>query len=80
MQSWQGGTYSSFSAITPSDTTRVTCRAIYVGGAGSLTLSPDGTTAGVVITAPPVGSIVPIELNEGRVMAATTATLLVALA
>lgn len=73
-------TYGSFKAITPSDSTLINCRAIYVGGAGSLTISPDASTAGVVITAPPVGTILPIELNGGRVMAATTATLLVALA
>lgn len=73
-------TYGSFKAITPSDSTLLNCRAIYVGGAGSLTISQDGATAGVVITAPPVGTILPIELNQGRVMAATTATLLVALA
>jgi hypothetical protein len=34
----------------------------------------------VVITAPPVGSIVPIAVDGGFIMAATTATLLVALA
>lgn len=72
--------YGSFKTITPSDTTLVNCRAIYVGGAGSLTISPDASTAGIVITAPPVGTILPIELNSGRVMAATSATLLVALA
>ena len=79
MQQQGAATYSSFKTITPSDTTLVNCRAIYVGGAGSLTISPDGTTAGVVITAPPVGTILPFELNSGRVMAATTATLLVGL-
>lgn len=71
--------YGSFNAITPSDTTLLNCRAIYVGGAGSLTISPDATTAGIVITAPPVGTILPITLVSGRVLAATTATLLVAL-
>jgi hypothetical protein len=71
--------YSSYRVITPSDSTPVTCRAIYVGGAGNLALSPDLTTAAVTFTAPPVGSIVPVELDEGRVMAATTATLLLAL-
>lgn len=82
MQSWQGGTYSSFLAVTPSDTTLVTCRAIYVGGAGSVTLSPVQTGGTpVLFTAPPVGSIIPVELNEGRIMATgTSATLLVALA
>ena len=79
MQQQGTATYTSFKDITKSDTTLVNCRAIYVGGAGSLTISPDNTTAGIVITAPPVGTILPIELNSGRVMAATTATLLVAL-
>jgi hypothetical protein len=74
--------YGSFVAVTPSDTTLISCRALYIGGAGNLTLNPAQTGAGanVVITAPPVGSIVPIELNQGRVMAATTATAIVALA
>lgn len=81
MQSWQGGTYSNFAAVTPSDTTRVSCRAIYIGGAGSVAVSPDATTAATVFTAPPVGSILPVELNQGRIMATgTTATLLVSLA
>ena len=71
--------YTSYRVITPSDATPVTCRAIYVGGAGNLALSPDLATAAVTLTAPPVGTIVPIELDQGRVMAATTATLLVAL-
>ncbi len=79
MQS-NNATYGSFKVITPSDSTLLNCRAIYVGGAGSLTISPDATTAGIVITAPPVGTILPISLDQGRVMAATTATLLVALA
>ena len=80
MQQQGAATYTSFKDITKSDTTLVNCRAIYVGGAGDLTISPDLTTAGVVIKAPPVGTVLPIELNSGRVMNATTATLLVALA
>lgn len=72
--------YAGFSAVTPSDTTRVNCRAIYVGGAGNVALSIDGTTAAVVFTAPPVGTILQIMLDQGRIMATgTTATLLVAL-
>ena len=77
------GPASDAKEITPRDTADLphgVARSIYVGGAGSLTISPDASTAGVVITAPPVGTILPIELNGGRVMAATTATLLVALA
>lgn len=81
MQAGPWATYSTFFAVTPSDSTRVNCRAIYVGGAGSVAVSPDGTTGATVFTAPPVGSIIPVELNQGRIMATgTTATLLVALA
>lgn len=75
MQSWQGGTYSSFQAVTPSDTTLINCRALYIGtGGGTLALSPNGTTPSVTFTAPLSGTILPIELNEGRVMATGTAT------
>ena len=73
-------TYGSFKAVTTSDTTRVSCRAIYVGGAGNIALSPDGTTTAIVFTAVPVGSILPVMLDQGRIMATnTTATLLIAL-
>lgn len=72
--------YTGFLAVTTSDTARISCRGIYVGGAGSVALSIDGTTAAVVITAPPVGTILPVMLDQGRIMATgTTATLLVAL-
>lgn len=73
-------TYTSAAAVTPSDTTLINCRAIYIGGAGNLAINTSasgGTT--VTLTAPPVGSLLPIELNQGRIMAATTATLIVAL-
>ncbi len=82
MSSLQSTTYSSLAAITPSDTTIVTCKAIYVGGAGNLVvnLAPSGGTD-VTFTAPPVGTVLPINLNGGRVMATgTTATALIALA
>lgn len=73
--------YGSFQAVTPSDATLINCRAIYIGGAGSVTISKDGTSAGVLFTAPPVGTILPINLDQGRIMATgTTATLMVALA
>ncbi len=75
------GTYASFSPVTPSDTTLINCRAIYIGGAGNIALSIDGSTTAVTITAPPVGTILPISLDRGRIMATnTTATLIVALA
>lgn len=72
--------YSGAFAVTPSDTTLINCRAIYVGGAGNVTITagPSGSAA-VTFTAPPVGSIIPIMLDQGKINAATTATLLVAL-
>ena len=72
--------FGVFKAVTPSDTILLTCRAIYIGGAGNIALSVDGVTPSVVITAPPVGTILPILLEQGRVMATgTTATAIVAL-
>ena len=72
--------YAAFKAVTTSDTALITCRAIYVGGAGNVAISPDATTAATVITAPPVGTVLPINLDQGRILATgTTATLLVAL-
>lgn len=63
-------------AVTPSDSTVVAFDAVYVGGAGNVVVkTPFGTT--LTFTAPPVGTIIPIRCN--RVMAATTATLLVGL-
>lgn len=81
MQSIPGLNFSSFQAVTTSDSVRVSCKAIYVGGAGNVAVSPDGSTAATVFTAPPVGSVLLIALDQGRIMATgTTATVLVALA
>ena len=74
-------TYSSFSAVTPSDTIRVNCRAIYVAGTGDVAVSVDGTTAAVTFKTVPGGAILPISLDGGRIMATgTTASTLLALA
>lgn len=72
--------YGSAQAVTTSDTAPVNCRAIYVGGAGNLTVKTTASATAVVFTAPPVGTILPIVIDGGFIMAATTATLLVALA
>jgi hypothetical protein len=74
------GQYSSFRAITPSDATLISCSAFYVGGAGSVAISPDGATAAVVLTGALPGTVYRINLDQGRVLATgTTATGLVAL-
>ncbi|MES2904540.1 MAG: hypothetical protein V4696_10180 [Pseudomonadota bacterium] len=67
-------------AITPHDTTPLAtpCRAIYVGGAGNITLRPRGSSADVVLTAVPAGTIFPIEATHVRATG-TAATALVAL-
>lgn len=60
-------------AVTPSDATALTSRAIWVGGAGDLSVRLSGATSTtVVFTAVPAGSLLPISVV--RVMAATTAT------
>ena len=69
--------YEGAVAVTPSDTTVIVGKAIYVGGAGNVAVT---TSAGTVVTftAPPVGTVIPIAFT--KIMATnTTATLLIAL-
>jgi hypothetical protein len=80
MQQMGFAAFTNAVAVTPSDTTQVKCRAIYVGGAGNVAVKmvPGGTA--VTFTAPPVGTILPLEINDGQIMSTnTTATLLIAL-
>lgn len=72
-------TYASWKAVTTSDTVPISCKAIYVGGAGNVVVTPAVGGSAVTFTAPPVGSILPIELNQGLINTASTATLMVAL-
>lgn len=73
--------YGSAIAVTISDTVPISCRAIYVGGAGNVAVKTVSGAAAVTFTAPPVGTILPIMIDGGFIMATnTTATLLLALA
>lgn len=67
-------------AVTPSDSTDLTystCRAIYVGGDGNISLV-DGNGATIVFTGVTAGSILPVQ--TARVNATgTTATSIIAL-
>jgi hypothetical protein len=73
--------YGSAAAVTPSDTTIINCRALYIGGAGNVAVKTTAGATAVTFTAPPVGSILPINIDGGQVMSTnTTATLIVALA
>lgn len=65
-------------AVTKSDSTVVSCRAVYVGGAGDLAVMPlDGTVA-VTFSAVPAGALLPIACSK-IMNTNTTATLIVAL-
>lgn len=73
--------YGSAQAVTPSDTTVVNCRAIYVGGTGNVAVKTATGAAAVTFTAPVVGTIIPVTIDGGQIMSTnTTATLLIALA
>lgn len=73
--------YGSAFAVTPSDTTPINCRALFIGGAGNVAVKTSPTATAVTFTAPVLGTILPINIDGGQVMATnTTATLIVALA
>lgn len=61
-----------YGAVTPSDSTELQFKRLYVGGAGNVVVKPSVDGAAVTFTALPVGT----QLNVAgvRVMAATTAT------
>lgn len=64
-------------AVTPSDaTTLVGVRALWVGGAGTISVIAVNDTAAVTLSVP-AGTLLPIFAK--KVMAATTATLIVAM-
>jgi len=74
------GPYSRMAAVTPSDTVDTTfvTAALYVGGAGALTVTPFGGGANVAFAAVPAGTTIPIRVT--RVLSTgTAATSIVAL-
>lgn len=68
-------------AVTPSDTTKLEFKALYVGGGGSVAIRHDFNGSTVTYSNVPAGSILPVASNgpNGQVMAATTATSIVAM-
>jgi hypothetical protein len=65
-------------AVTPSDATDLTgVRALWVGGTGNLSIKCVDDSAAVTIAIPNAGVLLPLFVS--RVMAATTATSIVAL-
>jgi|TARA_R110000822_G_scaffold120614_1_gene254086 hypothetical protein len=67
----------SVAAVTASDSTDLTgCRALWVGGTGNLVVKGVDNASAVTIVIPAAGVLIPIFAS--RVMAATTATSIVA--
>lgn len=72
------GPATTAAAVTPNDDTALTSRGVWVGGTGDLSVRLSGApSTTVVFTGVPAGSLLPISVV--RVMAATTATNIVAL-
>lgn len=66
-------TATRYGAVTPSDSTVLNFKALYVGGTGTVVVRQAGSdVAAVTFAAVPAGTILPIAGN--RVMAATGAT------
>ena len=68
---------SGAAAVTPSDTTILDCRALYIGGSGNLVLQMPNRDTSVTFFNVLGGTILPVSAR--RVMLATTATNIVAL-
>lgn len=69
--------FTRAAAVTTSDTADNYGSALFVGGAGNVSLVTEGGDT-VTFTAPPVGSIIPVRFSKVRATG-TTATLLVRL-
>jgi len=65
-------------AITPSDSTVVNCRAIWVGGAGNVAVIARDDTVAQTLPGVPAGTLLPVSVS--KVMSTnTTATLIIGL-
>lgn len=79
-QSSIDGPGANLAAVTPNDSTDLTnhSRALWVGGAGDVKVDMVGTGTGVVLSAVPAGTLLPIRAK--RVYSTgTNATLIVAI-
>lgn len=70
--------YTKAVAVTPSDSTVVNARALYIGGAGAVAIKTDSAATAVTLAAVPVGTV--LKVQAWNVMSTnTTATNIVAL-
>lgn len=66
---------TQYGAVTPSDSTDLSFKRLYVGGAGNVIVKPAIDAAAVTFSNVPAGAC--LEVSGVRVMAATTATSMV---
>ena len=73
--------FGSAVAVTPNDTAAVNCRALFIGGAGSVAIKTTAAAAAVTFSGLIAGTTLAVMIDGGSVLATgTTATLLTALA
>lgn len=68
---------SGAAAVTPSDSTELNCRALYVGTSGNVVVHMPNRDTAITFSGVLGGTILPVSVR--RVMAATTASNIVAL-
>jgi hypothetical protein len=78
MQTGPFSEYATAAAVTPSDTTAVSFRGVWVGGAGNLAVVTEGGNT-VTFTAVPAGTLLPVAVKAVNATN-TTATNIVGLA
>lgn len=66
-------------SVTPSNATSISCKALYIGTGGDVLIKHRSGDATITYPSVPGGFILPVELREGRVMAATGASGIVAM-
>lgn len=64
------GPATRLAAVTPSDSTVVNCRALYVGTTGNVAIMAFGDTVAVTLNSVPAGALLPIAC--GKVMSTNT--------
>lgn len=66
--------YGGGAVVTPSDTTQINFRALYIGSAGNVTVIAESGES-ILFTAPPIGTIIPIRGQKVMATGTTVATL-----
>ncbi len=65
----------NYAGVTVSDSTLVTCKALYIGTGGDVAISPSSDGSAVVFKNISGGTFLPVELKNGRVMSTNTTAL-----